>query len=53
MTLILIGTIFHFTVYRAVTRRDDLAPITYRLTGAFALAVWFGVGVGGRALTIL
>jgi hypothetical protein len=53
MTLILVGVLFHFTIYRAVTRRDDLQPLVYRLTGAFTLLVWFGVGVGGRALTTL
>jgi hypothetical protein len=53
MTLVLIGIVFHFTVYRMVTRRDDLRPLTYRLTGAFALLIWFGVGISGRAITFL
>jgi hypothetical protein len=53
MTLLLVGILFHFTVYRMVTRRDDLRPLTYRLTGGFALLIWFGVGISGRAITIL
>jgi len=53
MTLLLFAILFHFTIYRNVTRRDDLQPVHYRLTGALALTLWFGVGVGGRALTTL
>ena len=53
MTLVLIGILFHFTVYRMVTQRDDLQPLTYRLTGAFALVIWFSVGISGRAITFL
>jgi hypothetical protein len=53
MTLLCLAILFHFTIYRNVTRRDDLQPLQYRLTGAVALALWFGVGVGGRALTTL
>jgi hypothetical protein len=51
MTFLFLAILFHFTIYRKVTRRDDLAPTVYRLTGALALTLWFGVGVGGRALT--
>lgn len=53
MTLLFMAIAFHFTVYRRVTRRDDVTPLMCRLTGAFALALWLGVGVGGRALTTL
>lgn len=53
MSLLSLAILFHFTMYRAVTRRDDLSPGMYRFTGALALAVWLGVGVGGRALTTL
>jgi hypothetical protein len=53
MTLILIGVLFHFTIYKSVTHRDDLQPLAYRLTGVFTLLVWLGVGLGGRALTTL
>jgi hypothetical protein len=53
MTFLLLAILFHFTIYHRVTRRDDLTPLVYRLTGAVALTLWFGVGVGGRALTTL
>jgi hypothetical protein len=53
MTFLLLAILFHFTIYHWVTRRDDLTPLAYRLTGAVALTLWFGVGVGGRALTTL
>lgn len=53
MTLVFLAIVFHFTIYRKVTRRDDLGPLPYRLTAALALTLWFGIGVGGRALTTL
>ena len=53
MTFLFLAILFHFTIYRKVTRRDDLGPLVYRATGALALTLWFGVGVGGRALTTL
>lgn len=52
MTFLFLAILFHFTIYRKVTRRDDLAPLVYRLTGALALTLWFAVGIGGRALTL-
>jgi hypothetical protein len=53
MTLLLLALLFHFTTYRRVTRRDDLRPVVYRLTGALALTLWFSVGLAGRAITNL
>ncbi len=49
----ILALLFHFTTYRRVTRRDDLRPVVYRLTGALALMLWFSVGLAGRAITNL
>ena len=50
MKLLLVALVFHFTLYRRVTGRDD-APATVRaITGILALFLWFGVGVAGRAI---
>ena len=53
MTCLLLALLFHFTIYRHVTRRNDLKPVVYRLTGALALTLWFSVGLAGRAITNL
>jgi len=44
------ATIFHFTMYRKVTRSDSSAPFMRGLTGFLALFLWFGVAVFGRAI---
>jgi hypothetical protein len=44
------ATIFHFTLYRKVTRSDNSAPFMRGLTGFLALFLWFGVAVFGRAI---
>jgi hypothetical protein len=53
MTCFLLALLFHFTIYRHVTKRNDLKPVVYRLTGALALTLWLSVGLGGRAITNL
>jgi len=44
------ATIFHFTLYRKVTRSDNSQPFLRGLTGFLALFLWFGVAVFGRAI---
>jgi hypothetical protein len=44
------ATIFHFTMYRKVTRSDTSQPFMRGLTGFLALFLWFGVAVFGRAI---
>jgi len=44
------AVIFHFTVYRKVTRSANPHPLTRGLTGFLALFLWFGVAVFGRAI---
>ena len=44
------ATIFHFTLYRKVTRSDNSRTFMRGLTGFLALFLWFGVAVFGRAI---
>jgi carboxypeptidase family protein/uncharacterized protein DUF6644 len=44
------ATIFHFTMYRKVTRSDSSKAFIRGLTGFLALFLWFGVAVFGRAI---
>jgi hypothetical protein len=52
MVLLAVTLLFHFTVYRAVSTAPAgrLSTGTYRLTGAFMLALWFSVAWAGRAI---
>jgi len=52
MVLLIITLLFHFTVFRAVTSREDgqVPLVAYRLTGAVTLALWFSVAWAGRAI---
>jgi hypothetical protein len=52
MAFLLASLIFQFTLYRKGTRRDA-PPILQKLTGVFALILWFGVGLWGRAIGFL
>ena len=51
MTFLFLALLFHFTVYRWVTRTNDVHPLIARISGGLALLLWYGVAVGGRALT--
>lgn len=48
--LLLAALVFHFTLYRRVTSRDDAPAALRGLTAVLALFLWFGVGVAGRAI---
>ena len=50
MQLMATALVFHLTLYEWVTRRDDTPAILRGLTGILALALWFGVGIAGRAI---
>jgi hypothetical protein len=53
MTFLLLAIVFHFTLFRKVTQGDGTSSLLRRATGALALALWFAVGWGGRAITFL
>jgi uncharacterized protein DUF6644 len=50
MTSLALAILFTFTVRWKITRADDLRvrPVWYRLVALVSLALWFGVGAGGR-----
>lgn len=55
MACLILALIFQVTIYhRATTSVDvDNKPGFARLTAILALALWFGVGLGGRAIGFL
>jgi hypothetical protein len=53
MAILLAALIFHFTLFRRVTQRDEPGPLLSRCTGVLALLLWFGVGWMGRLITVL
>lgn len=55
MACLILALIFQITVYHKATTSDrvDTNPGYARLTAILALALWFGVGLGGRAIGFL
>jgi hypothetical protein len=50
MSFLFTALIFHFSLYRYVIHRDDVGPALRAVTAFFAVVLWLGVGVGGRAI---
>jgi hypothetical protein len=50
MGSLLLAIIFTFTVRRTITGADEgrITPAVYKLVALVSLALWFGVGAGGR-----
>ena len=53
MLLLFAAAMFHFAVYRGVSRRPDTKPSVARFTGGLGLALWVGVAVAGCAFILL
>lgn len=55
MSCLFFALIFQLTVYHKATTSDraDTQPGYARFTAVLALALWFGVGLGGRAIGFL
>jgi len=55
MVFLFSALLFHFTIFRWVTRAGEgrMNPIWNWATGVLSLALWFGVGLGGRAIGFL
>lgn len=50
MWSLLFAMIFTFTVRRKVLHNEDTTPIKAKAVGLISLALWTGVGVGGRGI---
>jgi hypothetical protein len=51
MLLLLLSIVYQYTIFRAVSRTDrESAPILTRVGALGSLALWFGVGIAGRAI---
>lgn len=55
MVFLFAAIIFHYTIYGMVTNASEtqVRPIWHKLAAAVSLVLWFGVGVGGRAIGFL
>jgi hypothetical protein len=50
MICLLLAIVFTFTIRRRVTSADgtNIRPVLYKFVAIVSLALWFGVGAGGR-----
>ena len=53
MAFLLAALVFQFTIHRSVAQNGSASLGLCRTVGALSLVLWFGVGVGGRAITFL
>jgi hypothetical protein len=55
MVFLILALVFQFTVYHKATTSNnvDSSPGFARVTAILALVLWFGVGLGGRAIGFL
>lgn len=51
IVLLLLAMAYHYTIYRKATANEtETTPIRAKLAALVSLALWFGVGVAGRAI---
>jgi hypothetical protein len=55
MGFLFVTLIFHFTIYRRITKTQDQHPtvLKARLAAAASFALWTGVGLAGRAIAFI
>jgi hypothetical protein len=53
MSFLLAALVFQFTIHRSVALNHSASLGRCRTVGTLSLVLWFGVGLGGRALTFL
>jgi len=55
MVSLFLAILYHFTIYRKVTRLDkaQLTPLSSRLAAGVSLLLWFSVGLAGRGIGFL
>jgi hypothetical protein len=44
------GVVFHFTIYRKVTRSDGIGLALGAFTAIVVVVLWYGTGAFGRAI---
>lgn len=52
MTLLCAAALFHFGVYRGISRRTDATASVVKFTGGVGLILWFGIAVAGCAFIL-
>ena len=52
MLLLCAAVLFHFAVYRGISRRTDAESSAVKFTGGVGLILWFGVAVAGCAFIL-
>ena len=50
MSFFWLGVVFHFTVYRKVTRNDNTGLLLGGITAVVTIVLWYGTGAFGRAI---
>ena len=53
MSFLLLAIVFHFTLFRKVTQRDESSSSLRKGTGVLTLVRWVAVGWGRRPITFL
>ena len=55
MLFLFAAMIFHYTIYRWVTKADEaqLSPFWSKLAAVISILLWLGVGIGGRGIGFL
>jgi len=55
MLFLFAAMIFHYTVYRRITRSDDahISPAWGKVAAIVSILLWLGVGIGGRGIGFL
>src|SRR5262249_16666780 len=55
MLFLFAAMIFHYTIYRWVTKADEaqLSPFWSKLAAVTSILLWLGVGIGGRGIGFL
>lgn len=55
MVCLFLAIVYHFTIYRRLTRSDQsrISPVAGRVTASLSLILWFSVGLAGRAIGFL
>jgi len=55
MLFLLAAIVFHYTIYKHVTKTDDskISHIWAKLAAIISIVLWLGVGIGGRGIGFL